>query len=113
MTNICENLKPGDKVFILGRHLLELDEVEKITPSGLIRVDGVLYRKDGSQRGGVDPWYRTFIKPASTEEIEQFQKEQFVSAVIRKLQSIKSLSYEQAVAVHNLLFRNEEVKNNE
>lgn len=104
MMSHCENLKPGDKVFIYGRNLKEVAEVEKITPSGFIKVDGVLYRKDGSQRGCSDPWYRTRIRPASDVEIEQLQKERFVSEVRSKLWHIESLSYEQAVAVYGILF---------
>ena len=65
-----------------------LRQVEKITPTGFIKVDGTLYRKDGSQRVGGDVWTSSHIYPASSQEIEQFQKERFVAAVVRKLQAV-------------------------
>ena len=80
-----------------------MHQVEKITPKGFIKVDGVFYRKDGSQRGSQDPWYHTWISPASDEEIEQFQKDRFVAAVVRRLNSISNLRYEQAVAINRIL----------
>lgn len=105
MMSHYENLKPGDKVVVYSRNLKEVAEVEKITPSGFIKVAGVLYRKDGSQRGFSDPWYRTSIRPASDAEIEQLQKERFVSEVRSKLWHIESLSYEQAIAVYEILLK--------
>lgn len=99
----CENLKAGDNVFVCCRSGRTLHQVEKITPKGFIKVDGTLYKKNGFQRGGDNPWYSYHIRPASDEEVEQFQKDRFVAAVIRKLNSIKNLPYEQAVAIYGIL----------
>ena len=99
----CERLKVGDKVFVIGRLGRSLKQVEKITPKGFIKVDGEFYKKDGSQRGRGDPWYHTSIQPASAEEIEQFHKERFVAAVLRRLHSVTNLQYDQAVAINRIL----------
>lgn len=99
----CENLKVGDIVFVTGRFGRSLHQVEKITPKGFIKVAGTLYTKDGYQRGS-DGWTFTSIHPASAEEIEQFKKEKFIAAVVRKLHSVSELQYEQAVEINNLLF---------
>lgn len=105
---ICEQLKPGDYVFVSHRNVRTLKKVESITPKGFIRVAGTLYTKDGRQRGG-DTWSRSNIYPASDEEIEKYKKSRFVTDVVRKLSNISSLTYEQAVVINNMLFDKKEV----
>lgn len=51
MKNWTENLKVGDYVFMSWRSGTSLRKVEKITPKGNIKVDGILFNKDGSERG--------------------------------------------------------------
>lgn len=104
---ICEQLKPGDYVFVSYRSGRTLHQVESITPKGFIKVAGTLYTKDGYQRGG-DTWSRSNIYPASDEEIEKFNKSKFVADVVRKLRNISSISYEQAVAINSILFEEKE-----
>lgn len=101
-----ENLKPGDKVFVSGRFGRSLHTVEKITPKGFIKVNGSLYNQNGYERGG-DPWSFTSIHPASEEEIIAYNKERFVVGVMKKLKEIKSLDYEKAVLIHDILFKTE------
>ena len=99
----CENLKVGDSVFVCGRFGRSLNQLEKITPKGFIKVAGTLYTKEGFQRGS-DGWDFTSIHPASAEEIEEFRKLKFVADVIKKLRFVSELQYEQAVAINRILF---------
>ena len=102
----CENLKPGDKVFVSGYSRRTLRTVEKITPKGFIKVDGTYYYKDGRERGGTG-WHFTRIVPASEEEVIAYNKERFVASVMKKMREIKSLDYEKAVLIHDILNKTE------
>ena len=53
MKNWIENLKVGDYVFVSWRMGTSLRKVEAITPKGNIKVNGMIFNKNGSERGGV------------------------------------------------------------
>lgn len=52
------HLKAGDEAYIVHNYYgnidMKLAKVEKVTPSGLLKVNGNLYKPDGSRRG--DPY---------------------------------------------------------
>lgn len=95
--------KVGQKVFVISRYNKRLSKVEKITPSGFIKVDGTLYHPNGSERTS-DSWNSSNIEVATEEDICQFKKQIFISAVYKAMVNIENnLTYEQAVKLNRLL----------
>lgn len=103
MSNL-ENIKIGDKVIIESLHWKRLAEVQDITKTGLIKVCGNLYYKDGRLRGG-DKYNRTYLRIATEEEIKELQKDEFIKKVLYKMQYCKSITYEQAKEINEILER--------
>lgn len=97
-----DNLKEGDKVIVTtgGYYAAkEVKEVEKITPSGLIKVDGYLYKQNGYKRGGSP---RRLIE-ATDEAILQIEHETKIRKCFSVMANTQKLSYEQAVAIIGIL----------
>lgn len=66
-------LKVGDKVIISRAHWgSKMSKVEKITPSGMIKVDGRMFNKDGRERG--NNGYSGFPQGTLEEATEQAMK---------------------------------------
>lgn len=97
------NVKQGDTVMVVTKYAgRRLRKVEKITPSGLIKVDGTLYNKDGRERGA-DAWSANHINAVTEEEIKLFEQEIYASNVLKKLQKLERLTYEQALAIESIV----------
>lgn len=93
-------IKAGDTVIVCNTlHGRSIDKVEKITPSGFIKVNGKLYNKDGLCRGT----HSSYIEVASEEKIVEVEQECFVRNTLRRLNSLKSLTYGQAVKIDKIL----------
>lgn len=74
MNDWISNLKPGDKVFVNGNNRKDIGTVERITPSGIIVVDGELYNKSGERRGGNFTYWRPWITEYSEKEQREIEK---------------------------------------
>lgn len=98
-----KNLKAGDMVIVVrgnyyGRSM-DVSTVEKITPSGLIKVGGILYKQDGLARG---EW--TYKLEEETEEvILKIKRSEKIQECFDLMRRIQKLSYKQAVAILNVL----------
>lgn len=102
-----KDLKPGDKVFIDYHNGRGLRTVEKITPAGNVKVNGLLFDQYGRQRGG-DTWSRCYLSEATPEEIENFRKETIIQKALSLMKKTTKLSAEQAEAIIKLLTVEEE-----
>ena len=96
------NVKVGDKVIVHSNWNKRVSKVEKITPTGLIKVDGTLYYDYGSERGG-NAWSQTCISEYSDEEAREIMESNYIRKTIKKLRSIETLTYNKAVEINNLL----------
>lgn len=97
------NVKAGDKVIYTSRFGGDkVTVVEKITPKGFIKVNGILFTKDGVERGG-DMWNRSRIKQATPELIQQVEQINFRKYVLNKLHSLQNIEYGQAVEINKIL----------
>lgn len=99
-----KNLKIGDKVVVerRGLHSLQrIDIVKNITPTGLINVSGTLYRADGSSRG--NDWTSEQLLECTKEVELEINKKKVIRKVLRDINEIKSLTYEQAVEIMDIL----------
>ena len=74
MTTLSE-LKKGDKVTIYrGSYITGIHRIDKITPTGFIKVGDALYNKDGSRRGEGSIWNRESIVPTTQEHRDFLEK---------------------------------------
>lgn len=98
-----KDLKAGDLVILTYKKWTSKREyvakIERITPKGFIKVNGMLFYSDGRPRG--DHTYR--IESATDEKIESIRQEEFIIKILKKIQRIEDLTYEQAAEIHNLL----------
>lgn len=108
--NNFRNLKKGDKVivchlFLLGSKDEKVAVVERITPTGLIRVDGRLYRPDTGTCRSNDHFS---LEIYSEEKGVRIMQENTVSNTLAKLHQLEQLSYEQAVQIDKILTKETE-----
>jgi len=99
-----DNFKVGDKVLLYNQYLRRITTVEKITPKGFIKVDGVLFNSNGTERGG-DIYGSYRIEPITDEREQELRREFFVSSTKKKLKefNFNNITYEQACKIALLL----------
>lgn len=104
MSNWIKNLKEGDLVIVETRLSSRIAKVEKITPSGLIKVNGVLYNKNGLMRGG-DSWNIPILREATDEVVQQVRETQLIAKAKALMHSEKAanINGEQAKAIIKIL----------
>ena len=95
-------LKAGDKVFVSYYTDKTLSVVESVTPKGFVKVKGILYDRNGIQRGGSE-WHKSHIKPASEEDIQKYAQECFINRTIYMMHKTEKITYEQAVSINAIL----------
>ena len=76
--------------------------VEKVTPKGFIRVQGVLYNPNGHSRGN-GSWAWSTIRPATQQDIQRIQQANYTRRVLNAMHDCKGLTYEQACAIAQIL----------
>lgn len=101
---MSKNFKVGDKVLLYNRHRRKITTVEKITPKGFIKVDGVLFNSNGTERGG-DAYESYRIEPITDEREQELKRDFFVSNTKKKLKefNFNNITYEQACKIAILL----------
>lgn len=102
MSDWIENLKVGDYVFVSWRMGTSLRKVQKITPKGNIKVNGIMFNKNGSERGG-DVWSNRYLSEATPEAIKSFRDEITIKKAIKLMREIKTITLEQANKIIELL----------
>jgi hypothetical protein len=101
------NLKKGDKVFVkyggYGNPEYHLKNVDKITPTGKIRVAGVLYGTDGYRKAG--GWSYDNLVQYTTEREDKFKQKALKSKMCNCLKNIDwfGLSDEKISTVYDLV----------
>lgn len=105
-----KQLKAGDDVVIRawdwGGSSYTNAKVEKITPTGFIRVKGILYKpQDGNSRSGnsnlLDPNDETTIKI-----LKKYKESKFVRETMYKIRNTNynDVTYEQAVEIRKIMW---------
>lgn len=104
-----KQLKAGDDVVVRtwnwGGSGYTYTKVEKVTPTGFIRVKGILYKpQDGTSRGGgsdlLDPNDESTIKL-----LKKYEENKFISETMWKIRNANynDVTYEQAVAIRKIM----------
>ena len=98
-----KNLQVGDLVFVYYHSSTCVRPVQKITPSGLIKVDGNLFNQNGHIRGG-GSYCTTRIEIATPEKIEKFRQRIYIKKVYHKLKelSVDDITLEQAKEINRI-----------
>ena len=98
------NVKAGDKVFVVTRYAKKIYIVERVTPTGRIKVNDSYYDRKGHLMGSHNIWNNSRIEIATEEAIEEYKKSQYIMKVKDKMNSYKEcLTYEEAVIINEIL----------
>lgn len=109
MGNWIEKLKVGDEVFVNYRFGCSLHAVQKITPAGNIKVNGLIFNANGQERGG-DVWNKSFLSKATPEEIKSFRELLTIKKAIKLMRETKTITLEQAETIIDLLSERREME---
>lgn len=103
MNDELKNLQVGDMVFVYYTGRTCIKAVQKITPSGLIKVDGNLFNTNGFIRGG-GAYCTTHIEIATPEMIKEFKQRIYVKKTLADLQklTVDDISFEQAQEINRI-----------
>lgn len=100
-----KDLKVGDEVFVItsryGTIATTLVKIDKITPTGQI-VIGTSRFKNGELMGS-SYLSRTYLEEATKDKIEEYNKIVYEQKVVKNLHELKSITYQQAKAIAEIL----------
>ena len=102
MSDFLKNLKEGDKVIINGRYSRSVRTVEKITPAGNIKVNGLLFNKNGIERNG-DTWSKFWLSEATPFEVTEITRNAVISKARSLMKETTKLTFEQAQKIIAIL----------
>ncbi|MEE1505260.1 MAG: hypothetical protein UGF89_13585 [Acutalibacteraceae bacterium] len=102
MVEWIKNLKEGDLVFINFRYSTQLKKVEKITPAGNIKVNGLLFNSNGNGRGG-STWDKGYLSEATPEAIKDFREKATIKKALKLMSETKNITLEQATKIIEVL----------
>lgn len=94
------NVSVGDEVIVSCRFSEVIAKVERITPTGRIRVEGTYFDKYGWEIGG-DVWSRSYITCATEEQIEKIKKRQTISKAYQLMKNcdLNNITFDQATKI--------------
>lgn len=100
MVNWLKELKAGDKVFVRSRLGTTLETVQRITPTGRVVVNNIQFI-DGTNRSNT--WDIIVLEEATEEKIKEYEIRGFIRRVFNELKLKKSMTYEQAKNINEIL----------
>ena len=96
-----EKLKTGDAIFVKSQYGIVLTNVEKVTPTGRIKVGKSYFDIRGWEIGG-DVWSRRTLREATKEAVLDYQRKPFIVDLARSADLLK-ITYEQAAEINKIL----------
>lgn len=100
MANWLKELKEGDKVFVRSRSGTTLETVQKITPTGRVVVNNTQFI-GGTNKSNM--WNIFVLEEATEEKIKKYEIRGFIRRVFNELKLKKSMTYEQAKKINEIL----------
>lgn len=100
--NWLKDLKAGDKVIVSSRWHRTIQTVDKVTPTGRINIGATVYDNTGRERGS-QSWSYGKLEQATPEAIEKIRRDKIIKEALNTAREVKTLTYEQAVAILNIL----------
>ncbi len=102
------NVKVGDKVIYHPSGSCarkSIATISKITPTGRIKISGSMTQYDatGREMGNTRAWSSTRISEATEELIQEIEQQIVIDNCLRRISSIKEITYDQAVEILNIL----------
>ena len=98
MKDWAKKLKVGDKVIVTTNLRDErISVVQGITPKGFIRVDGMLFYQDGSQR--TTSWYYSHIEEYTEEKVEKMRQQHIIDEAFGRMRCCNKDKIDYAMAV--------------
>lgn len=99
-----KNLKAGDKVIVCYRSIYSDDivkTVDKVTPTGRIKVGCDYYNPNGWPRGRIS----TYIKEATAEAVEAIRQRDVIRKAVSRVSALRasSITYDQAMKLLEVL----------
>ena len=96
------DVKVGDTIIVLGMWgKRRISTVQKVTPTGKIRVDGNLYDANGFRR--IDRWESEHLQKATSEQLKQIRNEYKINKALKMCHEVKVLTIEQAEKIVDIL----------
>lgn len=102
LNNWISNLKRGDYVFLHSMFGTSLRKVEKITPAGNVKVNGMLFNQYGVERKA-DKWRKCTISEVTPETFSEFRKRMTINKALKLMQETKEINFEQAEEIIKIL----------
>lgn len=98
------NVKAGDKVIVRcpAYGIRRVETVDKVTPTGRIKVNSTYFNKAGCEIGG-NVWHRSHIVKATESEIKEIEQAEIIRGALYQLHNLSTLTYEQAVLIKSIL----------
>lgn len=103
------SLKLGDKVVVCSwswSYSLRYNEstVEKITPKGFIKVNGLLYNpNNGYLRGSGGSKLLCPDDKETKEKVKDYKRDCFVKSVLYSMRNVVNITFDQAVKIKDIL----------
>jgi hypothetical protein len=98
-----KNLKAGDTIIISrANYGKTVQTVEKITPSGLIKVAGKYYDQHGFLRT-TDKWARGHLEEATNTALEEIEKKATIAKAVWLMRNVTGISHAKAVKIIEIL----------
>ena len=96
------DVKVGDTILVCGMwYKRRISTVQKVTPTGKIRVDGNLYDANGFRR--INKWESEYIQKPTSEQLKQVRDEYKINKALKMCHEVKVLTIEQAEKIVDIL----------
>jgi hypothetical protein len=106
MSEWIKALKAGDTVIMAGRWGgKQVRTVDKVTPSGIIKIGGTSFSQHGFERGVSDVRWGTrhHLEEATPERLEDIRQKAVIDRALILMRGTGGITYEQADAIINVL----------
>jgi hypothetical protein len=104
-----ENLKSGDTVIVSSHYYSNVKTIEKVTPTGRVKIGSTYYDKSGRSIGDHRWDCGSYLKEATPEAVEDIRQKEVISKAFNAMRNnFKELTYKQSLEILAILGQTEE-----